>query len=83
MADNGLSSDGLSPDEAASPTEAAQRSERRAFLRKAALVGLPVALATVNARTVWAQAQGPSCAQSNSPSGCASINGVGNYWWKQ
>jgi hypothetical protein len=38
--------------------------ERRAFLRRAALVGLPVVLATVRGRTVFAGGQSASCAGS-------------------
>jgi len=73
MADNGLSSDGLSPDEV-SPSAGTPQSERRAFLKKAALVGLPVAIMTVRPRTAWAQAQGDSCGNSLGPSGCRQRN---------
>jgi hypothetical protein len=43
--------------------------ERRKLLRRAA-VGLPVILATVHGRTVWARRTN-SCAHSTHPSGCA------------
>ena len=59
------------------PTEATPKvsdsleaAERRDFLKRAALVGLPVILATVSSRTVWAQGgQGGSAGASVAPSG--------------
>lgn len=44
---------------------------KRAFMRRAAAVGLPVVLATVQPRTAWANGQGqkPSTAGSANPSG--------------
>jgi hypothetical protein len=65
MADNRPSHDSLSP-----TSEAARVKERRDFLRRATLLGLPVALATVRPSTLWAQGITPSCAQSMGPSGC-------------
>ena len=73
MADNRPSQDGLSK-----PAE-----ERRDFLKRAALIGLPVALATVRPRTTWAQTyqDGPngSCALSIGTSGCAQRNKLGIF----
>jgi hypothetical protein len=65
MADNGLSNGDLSP-----PVNQLDQ-QRRSFLKRAALIGLPVALATVRPRTVWAQANNtPSCRASMGTSGC-------------
>jgi len=47
-----------------------QDDERRAFLRKAALAGLPVVLATVKGRTVYAQTGTASCPGSATLSSC-------------
>jgi hypothetical protein len=49
----------------------AAAGQRRAFMRKAAAVGLPVVLATVQPRTAWATGNGqkPSTAGSANPSG--------------
>lgn len=44
--------------------------QRRAFLRKAALAGLPVVLATVKGRTVYAQTSTASCPSSAALSSC-------------
>ncbi len=71
MADNGRTVDSLSKETAESPVK-----ERREFFRRAALIGLPIALASVRAQTVWAQQQGPSCALSIGTSGCAQRNGI-------
>jgi len=49
MADNGHSNDDLPL------TEVSVVNERRAFLKRVALAGLPIALATVRPRTAWAQ----------------------------
>ncbi|MCC7009089.1 MAG: hypothetical protein IT184_09755 [Acidobacteria bacterium] len=65
MAENSL------PEETSNAVESERaEAERRAFLRKAALVGLPVVLATVRPRAVWAGGQhgGGSCAASIRPS---------------
>ena len=35
-------------------------SERRAFLRKAAMIGVPVVLASIPSRTTWAQPNRPA-----------------------
>jgi hypothetical protein len=52
-------------------------AERRAFLRRTALMGLPAVLASVRARTVWAQdGENKSCAASLGTSGCAERNGL-------
>lgn len=57
-------------------------SERRAFLRRAAMVGLPVVVATVQPRTAWAGSHGKqSAAGSVNPSGTgAGHPGGGNGW---
>ena len=47
----------------------AAAGQRRAFMRKAAAVGLPVVLATVQPRTAWANGQTQSTAGSANPSG--------------
>jgi len=68
MADNGRSHDGLS-----GSAPEARVNERREFLRRATLLGLPLALVTVRPPTVWAQTTAtPSanCALSLGPSGC-------------
>lgn len=44
--------------------------QRRAFLRRAALAGLPVVLATVKGRTVYAQTGTASCPGSANLSSC-------------
>ena|SRR5262249_6228274 len=49
MADNGHSNDDLPL------TDVSVVNERRAFLKRVALAGLPIALATVRPRTAWAQ----------------------------
>jgi hypothetical protein len=69
MADNSLPDRDLS--KPSSPTEGVSDDERRKFLRRAALAGLPVVLATVRGRTVFASGQTASCAASLGVSGCA------------
>jgi hypothetical protein len=50
--------------------ERVNADERRAFLRKAAIVGLPVVIATVRPRTAWAKDNSTaSAAGSANPSG--------------
>ena len=44
--------------------------QRRVFLRRAALAGLPVILATVKGRTVYAQTGTASCPGSANLSSC-------------
>lgn len=44
--------------------------QRREFLRRAALAGLPVILATVKGRTVYAQTGTASCPSSANLSSC-------------
>ena len=82
MADNGPSKDDLPL------TDVSVAKQRRAFLKRALLAGLPVALATVRPRTVWAAPQDPtkpgntindpnsSCSGSLGSSGCAARNGI-------
>ena len=65
MADNGRSRDGLSLAD-----ESVRARERRDFLRKAGLIGIPVVLATVRPRSLWAQTETASCALSGGTSGC-------------
>jgi hypothetical protein len=51
-------------------SDSLEAAERRDFLKRAALVGLPVVLATVSSRTVWARsAQAGSAGASVAPSG--------------
>ena len=49
-------------------SDSLEAAERRDFLKRAALVGLPVILATVFSRTVWAQGQTGSAGGSVAPS---------------
>jgi hypothetical protein len=53
----------------------ASSSERRRFLKRAAVVGVPVLLASVPARPAWATGtttkMSAGCKASASPSGCA------------
>jgi hypothetical protein len=82
MADNGPSKDDLPL------TDVSVSKQRRAFLKRALLVGLPVALATVRPRTTWAGPQDPhvpgntindansSCSGSLGTSGCAARKGI-------
>jgi len=78
VADKGLPDPILFPPPAAGGSEeqvSGPVSERRAFLRRTAMVGLPVLLASVRARTAWAQEpNGPSCAESLGASGCFERN---------
>jgi len=69
MADNTLPERDLSAP--SSSMEDVKDDERRKFLRRAALAGLPVVLATVRGRTVFAGGQTASCAASLGISGCA------------
>ena len=71
MADNSLPNDNL-PEAAATPAVpgAAQSSavnERRAFLRRAAMIGLPVVIASIPSRTAWAQPKKPAGGGQNKP----------------
>jgi len=68
MADNSLPDRDL-PESASSPEDVSD--ERRTFLRRAAIAGLPVVLATVRGRTVFASGLTASCAASLGISGCA------------
>lgn len=54
MADKNLPQNDLSARAAAEARDASV-AERRAFLRKAALVGIPVLIATVPGRVAWAK----------------------------
>jgi hypothetical protein len=79
MADNGHSNGDLPL------TEVSVVNERRAFLKRVALAGLPIALATVRPRTAWAGTKpidptkpgnpltdpDSSCSGSLGSSGCA------------
>jgi len=69
MADNSLPDRDLP--EATAPLAEVSDDERRKFLRRAALAGLPVVLATVRGRTVFASRLTASCAASLGVSGCA------------
>jgi hypothetical protein len=69
MADNTLPERDLSA--TSSSIEDVKDDERRKFLRRAAIAGLPVVLATVRGRTVFASQLTASCAASLGASGCA------------
>ena len=69
MADNTLPERDLSA--TSSSIEDVKDDERRKFLRRAAIAGLPVVLATVRGRTVFASHLTASCAASLGVSGCA------------
>ena len=64
MADKSLPNPDLSP---AADTPA--QADRRAMLRRAA-IGLPVILATVHGRTVWARRQDSAPCSGNPSAGC-------------
>jgi hypothetical protein len=66
MADNNLPNDHLPAASLAAGESPA--AERRAFLRRAALVGIPVLIATVPGRTVWAR-QGDAAQALNATCG--------------
>lgn len=68
MADNTLPESDLSA--RSSSIEDVKDDERRKFLRRAAIAGLPVVLATVRGRTVFAAAQTASCPTSATTSSC-------------
>ena len=81
MADNGRSNGDLPL------TDVSVSKQRRAFLKRALLTGLPVALATVRPRTSWAQVDptkpgnpltdpDSSCSGSLGSSGCAARKGI-------
>ena len=69
MADNTLPERDLSA--SSSSIEDVKDDERRKFLRRAAIAGLPVVLATVRGRTVFAGGLTASCSTSLGVSGCA------------
>ena len=69
MADNTLPPEGLSGEPPVADT-----SERRAFLRRAVGIGLPVVLATVHGRSVLAQEATLSGCASIAPSGWRARN---------
>jgi hypothetical protein len=50
---------------------------RRAFVKRAALISLPVVLATIPSRTVWAGPRRPTGAQLDASAG-GSVNPSGN-----
>lgn len=78
MADNGPMKDGLSQNNGpASPPDSAMQ-QRRDFIKRAAMIGLPAVLATVRPRTAWAQAKTSTqaCIESVHASGC-NPNGKG------
>lgn len=64
MADKSLPADHLpSVESLTAPREtdsSVDRSERRAFLRRAALIGIPVVVASIPGRRVWAQPSRPA-----------------------
>ena len=68
MVDKGLPEPSLSSQTPAAEGAEKLDAQRRVFLRRAALAGLPVLLASVRARTVWAQDTSASAAMSANPS---------------
>jgi hypothetical protein len=66
MADNSLPERAL----AAKTEVSAVDQDRRRALKRVALVGLPVVLATVRGRTAWAADPTPSCRASANMSSC-------------
>ena len=68
MADKRLPEPTISSPATAGEDAEKLQAERRAFLRRAAVAGLPVLLASVRARTVWAQETTPSATASANPS---------------
>ncbi len=56
--------DQLPPETTPKVSDSLEAAERRDFLKRAALVGLPVVLATVSSRTAWAR---PSANRQNLP----------------
>jgi len=70
MVDKGL------PGQAHADERESVASERRAFLRRAALAGLPVLLASVRARTAWAQDTTGSPTGSATPSTSTATTGL-------
>lgn len=85
MADNGRMKDGLSEDSAPLSAEDLKVQERRRFLRRAAMIGLPVVVATVRPRTAWATPTGSTggCIQSTHASGCWDTNANGGRGGKR
>jgi hypothetical protein len=70
MVDKGL------PEQALSDEQESLSSERRAFLRRAAMAGLPVLVASVRARTAWAQDTTASTTGSATPSTSTATTGL-------
>jgi hypothetical protein len=71
MADNSLPERELSKLETPAPTGDAVDKQRRLFMGRAAVAALPVVLATVRGRTVFAKAGTASCPASANISSCA------------
>ena len=64
MADNSLPNDNL-PETATTPAVSGdgapvEVNERRAFLRRAAMIGIPVVIASIPSRNAWAQPKKPA-----------------------
>lgn len=80
MADNGPMKDGLSQQEGPASSHDSMMQQRREFIRKATLIGVPAILATVRPRTAWATVtqtgSTKACIQSVHASGC-NPNGLG------
>ena len=71
MADNSLPNDNL-PETATTPAVSgdgapAEVNERRAFLRRAAMIGIPVVIASIPSRTAWAQPKKPAGGGDKAP----------------
>lgn len=76
--------DGLSEDSAPASAGDLKAQERRHFLRRAAMIGLPVVVATVRPRTAWATpASTGGCIQSTHASGCWDTNANGGKGGKR
>jgi len=70
MAENTLPERELSTPEASANNVERVDKERRLFMGRAAVAALPVVLATVRGRTVFAQTGTPSCPASANLSSC-------------
>lgn len=71
MADNSLPNDNL-PETATTPavpgdSAPVEVNERRAFLRRAAMIGIPVVIASIPSRNAWAQPKKPAGGGEKAP----------------
>ena len=70
MADNSLPERELSTSDSSPRTSDAVDKDRRVFMGRAAIAALPIVLATVRGRTVFAQTGTASCPASANISSC-------------